>query len=223
MTAAAHPLAPDLAAEPVLTRLDDTLGRACQLLFSAGEPLPVEALAAELGQQFSVVAEVIEGFERVGRVRRDATRRIVASYGVSVIPANYTLVIGQRVRWAWCAKTGLGMLGALGEGGQLSTRCQATGDALTVRFTADRAEPSTLAVLWPSDRFQRSCQSAADELCLTFSLFASDLVAREWAQACGVDGEVLTLAEATRRAAPRYRRSLGLPHTREELLGRTTR
>jgi Alkylmercury lyase len=223
MTAPSHPPAPELAADAVLAWSDDTLDRACRLLFGAGEPLPVEALAAELGQQVNAVAETIEGFEQVGRIRRDAAGRIVASSGVSVIPADYTLMIGKRVCWAWCAKTGLGVLGALGAGGQLSTRCQSTGDDLTVHFTADRPEPSTLAVLWPSDRFQRSCHSAADELCTTLSLFASDSAAHEWAQAHGVDAEVLTVAEATGRAVPRWRHSLGLPATREELLGRTVR
>jgi Alkylmercury lyase len=222
MTASAHPSA-DLAAEPLLTRRDDALERACQLLLGTGEPVPVEALAAELGQPLQMVAETVERFERAGRVRRGAAGRIVASCGVSVVPADYVLVVGPRARWAWCAKTGLGVLGALGAGGQLSTRCPATGSNLTVRFTAGQAEPSELVVLWPSEGFQRGCQSAVDELCTTLSLFASGHAAREWAQARGVDGEVLTVAEATGRAAPRYRDVLGLPRTREELLGPAAR
>jgi hypothetical protein len=206
---------------PALTRPDATLDVACQLLFASGEPLTVHGLAAELGQPPDVVAEAVDGFERVGRIRRGEDGRIVAAAGISVVPSDYELRLGGLLRWTWCAKTGLGVLGALAAGGTLSTRCAATGDTVTVTFDGGAPLPTAAAVLWPSERFQSSCQSAADELCATFSLFAGAEAARGWAVARGLDAEVLGVGEATGRTVDRYRYSLGLPAMRERLLGVT--
>jgi hypothetical protein len=198
---------------PLLTRPDDTLDRACQLLFTHGAPLAVPRLAASLGHEVGVVDETVERFEKLGRIRRDSDGRIVASAGVSVVPADYELRVGSRLRWAWCAKTGLGVLGALAAGGTLRT-----GD-LVVEFDGGRPLPSPHAVLWPSTRFQRSCQSAAGELCATFTLFVDARAAWGWARANDLDAEVITVEEATGRTVDRYRHSLGLPATRDGLLG----
>lgn len=202
-----------------LSRPDATLDRACQLLLARRAALTVHELAAQLGHQEATVIQTIEQFEKVGRIRRTPDGRIVASAGVSVIPADYEVLVGPVRCWAWCAKTGLGVLGALAAGGTLATRCLVSKEKLVVTFTVDQPAPSGYGVLWPSEQFQNSCTSAADQLCATFSLFASARAAGDWARANNLDAEVITVDEATHRSATRYRHSLGLPATRDELLG----
>lgn len=209
----------NLTTAPQLVRPDDTLDRACQLLFATGEPVTVAELAAQLGQRPVAVVETVERFEAVGRVRRDADGRIVASYGISVVPGDYELRIGARLRWVACAKTGLGVLGALAAGGTLATKCPQTAEPVLVEFDGATPRPSRVAVLWPSEAFQGSCQSAAGQLCATFSLFRDAQAANEWAAARGVDAEVLGPREATNRTVARYRHSLGVPRTLADLLG----
>lgn len=201
-----------------LSRPDDTLDRACQLLLARGKPLTVDELAQQLGHHPATVTQTIERFEQVGRIRRNPEGRIVASVGISVIPADYEIVVGSLQCWAWCAKTGLGVLGALAAGGKLSTRCPVSGNRLIVSFIRDQPAPSHYGVLWPSAEFQNSCTSAANQLCATFSLFASAEAANEWARAADLDAEVITVQEAAYRSSGRYRHSLGLPATRNELL-----
>lgn len=207
--------------QPELVRPDGTLDAACQLLLGSGEPLPVPELAAALGQDEQTVLEAVEGFERAGRMRRGSDGRLVAATGVSVVPAEYELRIGKLLRWTWCAKTGLGVLGALAAGGTLATRCPVTGEVVTVVFDGGDPRPSPAAVLWPSESFQRGCSSAAGELCATFTLFSGAAGAAGWAAERGLDAEVLTVAEATGRSVARYRHSLGLPANRDRLLKNT--
>jgi hypothetical protein len=202
-----------------LSRPDETLDRACQLLLANGRALTVHELARQLGHHPATVTQTIEQFERIGRIRRDSNGQIVASAGVSVVPADYEILVGPVQCWAWCAKTGLGVLGALAAGGKLSTRCRVSGDQLIVTFSHDQPDPSHYGVLWPSAELQNSCTSAADQLCATFSLFASAQAASEWARAGNLDAEVITVQEATHRSTARYRHSLGLPARRDELLG----
>ena len=204
---------------PPLVRPDDTLDRACQLLFATGEPLSMRRLALELGHEPAAVEQAVARFEQVGRIRRGDDGAIVASYGVSVVPAEYEVRVASRLRWASCAKTGLGVLGALAAGGTLSTLGEDGSGPLVVEFDGGHPLPSRHAVLWPSERFQNDCRSAAGELCTTFALFASARAAADWAAIRGLDAEVLTVEEATARTVDRYRHSLGLPATRDELLG----
>lgn len=201
-----------------LSRPDETLDRASQLLFASGNALSVHELARQLRHHPDTVTQTIERFEQAGRIRRDANGRIIASAGISVVPADYEVLVGPVRCWAWCAKTGLGVLGALAAGGSLSTRCQASGKELIVTFVDDQPTPNSYGVLWPSAEFQNSCTSAADQLCATFSLFISAEAARGWARAGNLDAEVITVQEATHRSAARYRHSLGLPTRRDELL-----
>lgn len=209
---------PNLAEGGELSKPDETLDRACQLLLARGTALSVPELAQQLGHSPATVVQTIERFERLGRIRRDGAGRIVASVGVSLVPADYELRVGPVHCWTWCAKTGLGVLGALGAGGTLATRCLVSGQDLLVRFTADQPAPSCYGVLWPSRELQNSCTSAADQLCATFSLFATAEAAKDWARTHNLDATVITLQEATHRSTARYRHSLELPARRNELL-----
>lgn len=81
-------------------------------------------------------------------------------------------------------------------------------------FTDDQPVPSCYGVLWPSAEFQNSRRSAVDQLCVTFSLFASAEAAGDWARAADLDAEVITVQEA----GAHYWHSLGLPVRRGEML-----
>lgn len=209
----------EIAATAALSRPDDLLDLALRLLFVGQRPLPVPILAQRLGQDEATVTATIVRFEGVGRIRRDQSGMIVASAGVSVAASDYELAVGNRRCWAWCAKTGLGVLGALAAGGTLATSALDTGERLVVEFDGGTPMATPYAVLWPSERLQSGCSSAADELCSTYSLFGSARDATAWAARHRLDAETITVDEATRRSTHRYQHSLGLPETRAWLLG----
>jgi hypothetical protein len=209
----------ELAAMPALSRPDDTLSLALRLLLVEGRPIPLSRLADGPGRDLDTVRVTIERFEELGRVRRGDDGAVVASAGLSAVPSDYALAVGPRRCWTWCAKTGLGILGALAAGGTLATAAPDTGERLVVEFDEGNPRATRHAVLWPSEQFQRGCSSAADQLCITFSLFGDADEATAWARKHGFDAEVITVAEATARSVSLYRHSLGLPETRAWLLG----
>lgn len=201
--------AAQIAATAPLSRPDPTLDRAMQLLLVEGQPVSLARLMDDLGQDRDTVAETVRRFETQGRLRRDERGDIIASGGVSVVSTEYELRVADRQFWTWCAKTGLGLLGALAAGGVLKTETVDSGRRVQVEFDGDEPLPTRHAVLWPSEQLQSSCSSAAGELCTTYTLFDTDADAAAWARSHGIDAEVVTVREATRRALPRYRHSLG--------------
>lgn len=213
--------AAQIAATAPLSRPDPVLDRAMQLLLVTGRPLPLPQLVDDLRENEATVTQAVHRFETQGRLRRDEHGDIVASGGVSVIPAEYELHVASRQCWTWCAKTGLGLLGALAGGGVLATRTVDGGKHVRIEFDGDRPLPTGHAVLWPSELLQNSCSSAAEELCTTYTLFDTEADASAWARSHGIDAEVLTVPEATRRALPRYRHSLGPPSVRALILNGT--
>lgn len=214
--------AAEISATAPLSRPHPTLDRAMQLLLVERRPISVARLADDLGQERDTVAGEVRRFESQGRLRADEAGDIVASGGVSVVPADYELrVAGQRF-WAWCAKTGLGLLGALAAGGTLETTTVDSGTRVRIEFADGEPLPTEHAVLWPSEQLQNSCSSAAEELCTTYTLFGTEVDARAWARAHTIDADVVTVPEATRRALPRYRHSLGPPSVRASILDSVT-
>src|SRR5579884_2709478 len=201
-------------ADQALDQPDECLDTACRLLLARNAPVSLDELAAALGADLAPVAAAIDAHERRGRIGRDADGMVVASAGVSVVPSGYELHIAARVMWAWCANTALGVTSALGLGGVILSRSPYSGADLRTRFSGSRPAPGTTgAVLWPSAAFRDSCQSAASAYCPALGLFEDAAAARAWAAANKVPGEVLTVEEATGRAARRWRGSLDMAGT----------
>jgi len=170
-----------------------------------GQPVGLEALAARLGVDTASVGAAVAQLECDGLVRRDEDGRLIGSYGLSVVPSKDVLHLPDRQLWTWCIKTALGILAGVGRGGFVASHCPASGAELTVRFDGDQPVGAEgLAVFWPSDEFSGSCSSAVDELCPNLSLFESRATAEEWALSSGVPGEVLSVREATDRAAAKW-------------------
>lgn len=201
---------PRTPAPPPLDQPDEVLDTACRLLLLSNAPLPIDELAEALGTDPGRVEQAVTEHERRGRIGRDAQGAIVASAGVSIVPSEYELRVGARVLWAWCAKTALGVMSALGMDGVILSRSPHSGTDLRTEFTGSRPVGTDAVVYWPSDGFRDSCGSAAADYCPSFCLFENARAARAWAEASQVPGEVLALDEATDRAAVRWRQSLDL-------------
>jgi alkylmercury lyase len=200
----------DTAITPVrIGDKDATLNAACRMLLRTGAPVPIARLAAEVGEDPADIAALVADYERLGRMRRDGDR-VVAAIGVSVIPSDFEIVAGQRHMWAWCAKTGLGVVAALGLGGRVASRSPASGAPVTVEFTGQAPHPSTLVVFWPDDSFRDSCASAAEDYCPSLAIFESADAARGWAEQRNVAGEVLPVEIAANRASEHYSEVLDL-------------
>jgi alkylmercury lyase len=191
---------------------------AFHLLLETGEPVRAAALADELGCNTSEVAKAIEQLEGQGLIRRDEAGSIVGSYGLSVVPSQDQIRVQGRQFWTWCAKTSLGVVGALG-GGTVISRCPVSSRQLLLTFQGSKPPRDTeLAVFWPSTEFTSCCKSTVEEVCPNINFFESAAAAQSWAASSGVPGEVLSVEEATARSVGRWaellaaRKSSSLSH-----------
>jgi alkylmercury lyase len=200
---------PQQAAAPTgaLGTTDAVLDAASRLLLRHGRSITVAELAADVGRDGDDVEATIREHEARGRIiREDGV--IVAAAGISVVPSAYALRAGNRELWAWCATTSLGVLAALGTGGEIVSRDPVTGAELRTTFVGSEPLPSPYTAFWPSEEFKSSCQSAAGEYCDTLNLFADESAARAWAERAGVPGDVMPVDAAARRARLRWDGSL---------------
>ncbi len=191
--------------------MDEVLSMACHLLMTTRAPVPVAHLAKRLcdvpGYSADTVAAVIAAHQARGRMALDDNGHIITSAGLSVVADKYEILVGDLRLWAVCAKTALGFVAALGRGGRVVSRSPSTGAWLRTEFTGSRPLDERLAVFWPSDQLRSSCSSLATDFCPTFSLFEDVPTARAWAADNAVPGEVLSVVEATERAAATWRES----------------
>lgn len=187
--------------QPVaLGQTDRTLNAACRMLLRAAAPIRVADLAAVLDEEPAALAPLIAEYCRRGRMKCDDDR-VVASLGLSAVPSDFEIRFGNRQMWAWCAKSALGLVSALGLGGLVSGRSPLTGSALTVTVDRSGRASDGLAVFWPADTVRDSCGSAELEYCPAFVMLENLRAARSWARQRGFPGEALTTEEAVARAA----------------------
>jgi Alkylmercury lyase len=177
---------------------------AFHLLLETGEPVRAAALADELACSPGEIAPAIEQLVSQGLIRQDEAGSIVGSYGLSVVPSQDRIWVRERQFWTWCAKTSLGVVGALG-GGSVASRCPVTGRELRLTFNGPEPPAGTgLAVFWPGTEFTSCCKSTVEDVCPNINFFESAATAQAWAASSGVPGEVLSVEEATRRSVGRW-------------------
>ena len=184
---------------------DDVRTTAFRVLLDTGEPVDTAVIAESMRADLAAVRATVEQLDGRGLVRRDDHGGVVGSFGLSVVPARDVIRVAGRRYWTWCAKTSLGVLGAIGRGGSVVSESPLSGKELRLAF--DGARPTGgdgVAVFWPDAELRSSCSSVVDEFCSSISFFESAEAAREWARANQVGGEVLTLDEAADRAVGQW-------------------
>lgn len=164
-------------------------------------PASASTLASVTGVEESEIRRTTAALATAGHVRVSDAGDVVGSAGLSVVPSRHLLTIeGQRF-WTWCAWDAVGILAALGASGLVQSRDPRSGSAVEVAFQQGRPDASETVLFMVE---LRTFTSAHDEWCPLVNLFESDASARDWAAASGVDGSVLTIAEAAERGARRW-------------------
>lgn len=180
-------------------------GAAFRALLDTRAPVAVDALARALECDAARARAAVAELERRGLARTDGSGDVVGAYGLSVVPSRDEIEVEGRRYWTWCAKTSLGILGAIGRGGEIASTDPASGRGLRLSFEGSRPASSNLAVFWPSEEMRSSCSSIVDDFCPNISFFEDAAAAKRWAAANDVPGEVLSVEEATERAAGQWR------------------
>jgi alkylmercury lyase len=195
-------LAVDASLDPLQSRVRAT---AFRMLLETGVPVTRAGLVADLGLDAAEVDTAVADLECRGLIRRDeGSGDVVGSLGLSAVPSRDEILVDGRRLWTWCAKTSLGVLGALGRGGLIVSRSPVSGRELRQAFDGAQPQATGFVVYWPDLEFSDSCSSAVDDLCPNINLFEDAEAADRWARESGVPGEVLSVEDATVRAVEKW-------------------
>ena len=170
-------------------------------LLSTRAPVAPATLVAAIGMDEATVGRTIAAVADAGHLRLSADGDVVGSAGLSVVPSRHLLTVEGERYWTWCAWDAVGILAALGASGLVQSRDPQSGRPVEVAFHDGQPGP-TPAVIFMVDLPTYS--SAHDEWCPLVNLFESDATAGDWADASGLAGSVVTVAEAASRGARRW-------------------
>jgi Alkylmercury lyase len=183
---------------------DALLALAFNELLASPEPVTVSHLAQQLKRgEIEIEARVAHLAER-GWVRRDEDGAVVGSRGLSIEPTRHELDLPQGLRYTWCAYDTVGIFGALAVSGTIRSRTP-LGEPVELEVEDGRPTDSDGIVLFFP---QRQVSSVVDEWCPLANFFLDGEEARSWTSERGVEGEVLTLEQASARGAAEWRRLL---------------
>lgn len=169
---------------------------------TAEKPAAVEAFRAllETGRPLLVGRAELAELDAAGRARWNEQGELVGIFGLSVEPTRHELEVDGKRRWTWCAYDALGILAALGRGGRIRSRSPHRDAPLEIEFEGGRPAAGEAALFLP----EGPVSSVGEEWCPQANLFPDAKTARGWAQAAGVAGRVVGLAEAAAAGAAHW-------------------
>ena len=194
-----HVLAPLTEDEPRVRKA------AFQLLLTRQVAIEPQALAEKIGMAPDRLSDVLDKLDRAGRIRRDAQGRVTGSAGLSVVPDRHQIDLGGQRFWTWCAYDILGIFGALEATGFARSTSPADGRTIELAFTEGRPDAKQAVLFRPDLSLAASCENVYEEWCPNSNLFADEAAALEWSEDRRLQGQGLTLNEASDRAGAEWR------------------
>jgi len=173
---------------------------AFRLLLAQDEAVSMEDLVAATGIKRERLTEHLEELDRAGRIRRDRAGRVVGSAGLSVSKDRHVIELDGRRFWTWCAYDIFGIFGAL-EASGTALSPSPEGRTMELRFERGRPVNGDAVLFRPDDDLMSCCENVYEEWCPNSNLFSDAANARKWAGERGLQGRVLTLAEASKLGA----------------------
>ncbi len=186
--------------DPWTVEQNAVLALACNELVEAPQPVSVELLADRLGTPLSALEQTLAALVGRGWIRRDADG-VVGSRGLSIEPTRHELELPQGRRFTWCAYDTLGIFGALPVSGTIRSRTLLE-QPVELEVVDGRPVTANDAVLFFP---QRRVTSVVDEWCPLANFFVDADAAHTWATTNDVEGQVLTLEQASERGTADWR------------------
>ncbi len=173
------------------------------LLFEYEHPATEPEIADRAGLGSAETVDALAQIEAKGMLRRSDDGNIVGIAGMTIVPTQHEIEIGDTIRWTWCALDAVGIIGALGRGGRFTTTVPGagghdTGAPVTVEFKEDGSTDSS-AVVFIADGF--TDDSVVDTWCPTVNLFPDTTAATTWAESTGITGNPVAIADLMPNAA----------------------
>ena len=177
------------------------LALASNELLEAPQPVSVALLAERLETGIGALEQELAALVERGWIRRDADGGVVGSRGLSIAPTRHELELPQGRRFTWSAYDTLGIFGALGSSGRIRSRTPLEEPVELEVVDGRPVDADRVVLFFP----QRQVASVIDEWCPLANFFLDAEAARTWATASDVEGQVLSLAEASERGTADWR------------------
>lgn len=177
------------------TLSDDIRRETFRRLISTGRPVTPAELSGQVGLPEEDLHVTVDDMARRGQLRLNDRGDITGAAGLSVEADRHQIDIAGRRFWTWCTYDILGIFGALQADGQARST---EPTAFDLRFERGQPEATDMVLLLPDGdpRDQDCCSNAYEQWCPNANLFQTARAARAWAQAHGVSGHVVPLAQA---------------------------
>ena len=173
---------------------------AFRLLLERSSPIETGDLHESTGISRDRLLELLDELDAAGRIRRDDSRRVVGSAGLSVVTDRHEIELDGRRFWTWCAYDILGIFGALGASGRAISPSPDGGKAIELQFDRGRPMQNDAMLFRPDEELLNCCENVYEQWCPNSNLFASRELAERWASRHALDGRVMDLAEAAELA-----------------------
>jgi len=178
--------------------IDDLVGdhrvvqaAAFSLLFETDKPITEKAISTRSGLNLDEAHIRLREIEDRGMLRRDEAGHVVGIAGLTTVPTQHEITIGDTTRWTWCALDAIGIIGAIGRGGRFTTTVPDTNDPVALEFTVDGTTESS-AVVFITDGFADG--PVSDNWCPTVNLFHTAESADTWAADAGLTGKPISVS-----------------------------
>jgi alkylmercury lyase len=177
-----------------LTDAEAAVRRAAFQWIRSGVAVDAAELAERTRLDGRTVEEAVRSLVRKGEAVADDAGRVVASAGLSLVPARHKLRLAEGEFHTWCAIDAVGIPAALGADALASTACPTCGRPIELVFQEGRAPRDADLRAWLPR--QDCCTSVVDELCPDMNLFCTEAHLEEWRRRAGDPaGMMLSLQE----------------------------
>lgn len=170
-------------------------------LLEATQPVSVRLLAERLGTPLNALELRLAALAERGWIRRDTDGGVVGSRGLSIEPTRHELQLPQGRRFTWCAYDTLGIFGALAVSGQIRSKTPLEQPVELEVVDGRPVAANGVVLFFP----QRQVTSVVEEWCPLANFFLDAEAADAWAAANEVEGQVLTLEQASERGTTDWR------------------
>lgn len=170
-------------------------------LLEATQPVSVRLLAERLGTPLNALELRLAALAERGWIRRDTDGGVVGSRGLSIEPTRHEIQLPQGRRFTWCAYDTLGIFGALAVSGQIRSKTPLEQPVELEVVDGRPVAANGVVLFFP----QRQVTSVVEEWCPLANFFLDAEAADAWAAANEVEGQVLTLEQASERGTTDWR------------------
>jgi Alkylmercury lyase len=170
-------------------------------LLATPRPAALPRLARRLDTTAAELEPLLARLAERGWIRRRDDGSVVGSRGLTIERTQHELELNGESRFTWCAYDTLGIFAALGANGTIRSRTPLE-EQVELEVVDGRPTAADGVVLFFPER---QVASVVDEWCPLANFFLNVDAARSWAQEHGVEGQVLTLTEASERGSADWR------------------